>query len=121
MLFIFSIVKQTVFGPLVLLPHIFRQEFPLIYLNNVYHKAPDISLYYLPISLLNGRSHLAFNFKAPCWHGTDGAGLFLLRLAFAFAFALRRFTLVKCKRKRKCKRKKMTLFPFLALELAFAF
>ena len=74
MLFIFSVVKQTVFGPLVLLPRIFRQEFPLIYLNNVYHKAPDISLYYLPISRLKWKkpSCLAFNFNARWWHGTDG-------------------------------------------------
>ena len=32
------------------LPHLFRQEFPSIYLHNVYHKALYISLHSLPIS-----------------------------------------------------------------------
>ena len=41
------------FCPLVLLQNLFRQEFSSIYLYNVYHKAPYISLYYLLISRLN--------------------------------------------------------------------
>ena len=119
-LYFLSLNKQF-FGPFVLLPHIFRQEFPLIYLKNVYHKAPDISLYYLPISRLKWKKPSCFQLQCAVLAWNRWSRVFLLRLAFAFAFALRRFTRVKCKRKRKCKRKKMTIFPFLALELAFAF
>ena len=36
----------------ILLPHLFRQQFSLIYLQNVYHKAPHISLHSLTISPL---------------------------------------------------------------------
>ena len=61
-LYFLSLNKQF-FGPLVLLPHIFRQEFPLIYLNNVYHKAPDISLYYLSISRLKWKKPSCFQLQ----------------------------------------------------------
>ena len=105
------------FGRLVLLPHLFKQEFSPIYLRNVYHKAPDISLYYLPISRLKWKEPSCFQLQCAvvAWNRWNRVFFIIL------AFALRRFTRVKCKRKRKCKRKKMTLFPFLALELAFAF
>ena len=100
LLFIFFIVIHTVFLSLGSFAKSFQAR---IYLHNVYHKAPYISLYYLLISRL-----------------VDGACFFFIILAFAFAFAFPRFTCVKCKRKRKWKQTKMKLFPFLALALTFA-
>ena len=94
----------------ILLPYLFRQEFSSIYLHNVYHKAPDISLHSLPISrIISWRHHLALNFTAPWWHGNDKTWFFLI-LSFALTFALPRFTRLKCKRMRKCRRNKMKQF-----------
>ena len=64
----FLLLNKRFFGPLVLLPHIFRQEFPLIYLNNVHHKAPDISLYYLPISRLKWKKPSCFQCAVVAWN-----------------------------------------------------
>ena len=78
----FLSLNKRFFGPLVLLPHIFRQEFPLIYLNNVYHKAPDISLYYLPISRLKWKkpSCIQLQCAVVAWNRWNRLFLLSLRL-----------------------------------------
>ena len=78
----FLSLNKRFFGPFVLLPHIFRQEFPLIYLNNVYHKAPDISLYYLPISRLKWKKPSCFQLQCAvvAWNRWNRVFLLSLRL-----------------------------------------
>ena len=106
----FLSLNKRFFGRLLLLPHLFRQEFSPIYLHNVYHKAPDISLYCLPISRLKWKKPSCFQLQCAVVAWNRWNRVFFIILAFAFTFALRRFTCVKCKRKRRCQRKKMTLF-----------
>ena len=59
----FLSLNKRFFGRLLLLPHLFRQEFSPIYLHNAYHKAPDISLYYLPISRLKWKKPSCFQLQ----------------------------------------------------------